>query len=69
VYVEAESLLLRAEATMLRPQRPGRPEPRRLAELRRVHERLLALYLKRDDRSSVARYRALLLASASSPRR
>ena len=59
-YAEAEPLLLRSQVTMLRPQRPGRPEPRRLEELGRVRERLLALYLARLDQAKAAEYRALL---------
>ena len=64
-YADAEALLLRSQETMVRPLRPGRPEPRRLKELRLARERLLAVYVARGDQSKAAEYRALLAGDAS----
>ncbi len=67
-YAEAEPLLLRSERTLVESARPGRSEPRRLTELRRARERLLALYTARNDRTRVAEYDLLLASGAPNER-
>jgi eukaryotic-like serine/threonine-protein kinase len=58
-YEEAELLLLRAQATLLKPQRP---DPERL---KKVREHLLTLYTSWNKPTKAAEYRTLLASTSS----
>jgi tetratricopeptide (TPR) repeat protein len=61
-YEEAESLLLRGQATLLKPQRPDQER------LKKVREHLLTLYTAWNKPTKAAEYRALLAKTPSEVR-